>query len=101
MSSVNENPAGKTAHRAGAFDIRIFIASLIGIYGLVLIVVGLVGTDATQMAKANGLNINLYAGIGMAVAAALFVLWARLRPVVVAEEVDEKGTAGENGPAAD
>jgi hypothetical protein len=35
------------------------------------------------VAKADGININLWTGIGMLVFAALFVLWARLRPIVV------------------
>src|SRR3954463_4429105 len=79
-----KTPDGETPHRAGAFDIRVFIASLIGIYGIVLVLVGLFGTSQTDIQKkADGLNINLLAGIGMVVVAALFLLWARLRPVVV------------------
>jgi hypothetical protein len=34
------------------------------------------------------MNVNLGAGIGMLVFAALFVAWARLRPVVVPDEVE-------------
>ncbi|MEO5710400.1 MAG: hypothetical protein ABIQ59_11320 [Nocardioidaceae bacterium] len=78
-------------HKAGAFDIRNFIALLIGIYGIVLLIAGLIGPSDAQLEKSDGLNINLYAGIGMVVVAALFLLWARLRPVVVADEADEPG----------
>lgn len=39
------------------------------------------------MDKAAGININLRGGLAMLVFAALFVLWARLRPIVV--PVDE------------
>jgi xanthine/uracil/vitamin C permease (AzgA family) len=74
--------------RAGAFDIRVFIALLIGIYGLVLLVVGIIGPSDAQIEKAAGLNINLWAGLGMVVVAAAFLLWARLRPVVVPEHTD-------------
>lgn len=75
-----------STHRAGAFDIRNFIGALIGIYGVVLVIVGLVGTNDTQLNKADGMNINLYAGIGMVLVAAFFITWARLRPVVVPPE---------------
>lgn len=79
-------------HRAGAFDIRVFIALLIGIYGVVLVVAGIIGPSDADLKKAADLNINLYAGIGMVVVSALFLLWARLRPVVVPEnpESDEE-----------
>ena len=81
-------------HRAGAFDIRNFIGALIGIYGVVLVIVGLVGTNQTQLDKANGMNINLFAGIGMVLVAAFFITWARLRPVVVPAEHEESTTSG-------
>ncbi|TDD25893.1 hypothetical protein E1218_14075 [Kribbella turkmenica] len=72
--------------KAGAFDIRVVIAALIGSYGLVLTILGIIA-DPAEVAKAGGLNINLWGGIAMLVFAALFVLWARLRPIVV--PVDE------------
>ena len=73
---------GDVPHRAGAFDIRVFIASLIGIYGIVLVIAGLVqGND--QLIKTRGVNINLWAGIGMLIFSAAFLTWAKLRPVVV------------------
>lgn len=75
-----------TAHQAGAFDIRTFIALLIGIYGVVLVATGLFGTSEDALAKADGLNINLWAGLGMVVVAALFQIWARARPVVVPDD---------------
>jgi hypothetical protein len=79
----------ETPHRAGAFDIRTFIALLIGVYGVVLVLAGLVGTSETELDKADGLNINLLAGVGMVVVAAAFVTWARMRPVVVPEHVED------------
>ncbi|GAA3131157.1 hypothetical protein JOF29_007562 [Kribbella aluminosa] len=71
--------------KAGAFDIRIVIALLVGIYGVVLTILGITGS-AAEVDKAAGININLWGGIGMLVFAALFVLWARLRPIAVADE---------------
>ena len=84
MAEHSEAP-GEQKHRAGLFDIRFIIAALIGLYGAILFVVAFFTTDA-QKAKADGLNINLYAGIGMLVVAALFVLWSRWRPIVVPDE---------------
>ncbi|SFO92669.1 hypothetical protein SAMN05421810_101417 [Amycolatopsis arida] len=69
--------------RAGAFDIRLVIALLIGVYGLVLTVMGIGFTSDEDIAKAAGLNINLWAGIGMLIFAGLFVVWVVLRPIAV------------------
>jgi hypothetical protein len=93
MSSTGSKTGGadRAPHRAGAFDIRTFIASLIGVYGVVLVVVGLVATSAADLEKSDGLNINLLAGIGMVVVAAAFLVWARMRPVVVPERPHGKG----------
>ncbi|RKT88439.1 hypothetical protein SAMN05421805_13815 [Saccharopolyspora antimicrobica] len=72
----------KNKPAAGAFDIRTVIALLFAIYGAVLVVVGATaGAEAVE--KSAGININLWAGIGMLVFAATFVLWARLRPIAV------------------
>jgi hypothetical protein len=78
MSTESPRPRG-----AGAFDIRLVIALLLGVYGLVLTVMGLWFTTDADRAKAAGVNINLWAGIGMLVFAALFILWARVRPLLV------------------
>jgi hypothetical protein len=76
-------------HKAGAFDIRVFIASLIGIYGVVLVIYGIVGSSAADLKKTGDVNINLWAGIGMVVVSAFFITWARLRPVVVPAHVED------------
>jgi hypothetical protein len=82
----NEGP-----HRAGLFDIRIIIAGLIGLYGLILLMAGFFTSDS-QVEKADGLNINLDAGIGMIVVSGAFIVWAQLRPIVV--PVDPAGDEG-------
>jgi hypothetical protein len=88
-----------SGHKAGAFDIRIFISMLIGLYGAVLVVAGLVGTSDDELARADGVNINLWAGLGMLVFAACFLAWARLRPVVVPDESErvERAESAEPG----
>ncbi|WP_309113941.1 hypothetical protein [Saccharothrix sp.] len=81
--------------KAGLFDLRLVIAMLFAVYGVVLVVVGLGFTDEADLARADGLNINLWTGVGMLVLAALFALWAFLRPVVVPDEVDGDLKAGD------
>ncbi|WP_082404569.1 hypothetical protein [Saccharothrix sp. NRRL B-16348] len=76
------------ARKAGLFDLRLVIAVLFAIYGVVLLVVGLGFTEEADLAKADGLNINLWTGIGMVVLAALFAVWATLRPVIVPDVPD-------------
>ena len=76
--------------KAGAFDVRTFIALLIGIYGVVLVVMGLVATSDADLAKSAGSNVNLWAGIGMIVVAALFQAWAMLRHVVIPGDPDDR-----------
>ncbi len=72
---------GKKA--AGAFDVRNVIAGLIGFYGVVLVVVGLVDNDDEALTKTDGFNANLWVGLAMIAFALAFALWARLRPIVV------------------
>jgi hypothetical protein len=79
--------APTSTRKAGAFDMRNFIAALIGLYGVVLVIYGIIGSSAVQLKKTGGININLWAGIGMVVVAAIFLTWARLKPVVVPAQV--------------
>ncbi|RBY87147.1 hypothetical protein DQ244_17580 [Blastococcus sp. TBT05-19] len=81
--------------KAGAFDVRNVIAELLGLYGVVLVVVGLVDDSADAMAKTGGVNANLWAGIGLIVVAVAFALWSRLRPTVV-----PTSTGDDSGPEA-
>ncbi|MFJ9780510.1 hypothetical protein ACIRSS_13065 [Amycolatopsis sp. NPDC101161] len=84
--------SGARPHKAGAFDIRLIIALLIGVYGIILTIMGIGFTSDEEIAKAAGVNINLWAGIGMLVVAALFVIWARVRPLVVPAEPESEDT---------
>ena len=87
--------AGTTGEKkaAGAFDVRNVIAALIGFYGVVLVVVGLVDDSEEALEKAGGVNANLWVGLAMVAFALAFALWARLRPIVVAspETGDDEG----------
>jgi predicted anti-sigma-YlaC factor YlaD len=87
MSEHTDRPTqggdSERQHTAGAFDIRTLIAMLIGIYGVILLVVGIVNSSDSDLAKSDGININLWTGIALIVVAAGFEAWAMLRPVVV------------------
>ena len=65
---------------ANRFDIRRIIGGLFTLYGIVLVVIGVVGAHHVKV-KAAGININLWAGLGMLVLAALMIWWALARPV--------------------
>ena len=51
------------------------------LYGAILIVLGLVGSHQIKT-KADGINVDLYTGIGMLIFGALMVFWALSKPVV-------------------
>lgn len=85
MSEPREPEAGTEAVPSAAsqlFDLRTVIAVLFGFYGIVLTILGAFFEDEAQLAKAGGIDINLWSGITMIVVAVLFVLWARWRPLV-------------------
>ncbi|MEV6770240.1 hypothetical protein AB0N05_16620 [Nocardia sp. NPDC051030] len=63
------------------FDIRTIVGSLLACYGVILIVVSLSYDSEFQRMKTGGIDINLWAGIGMAVVGLAFFAWVRLRPV--------------------
>ena len=79
------------AAKARLFDVRRIIGGLFVIYGVLVGTMGLLDSPA-QIDKAQGVNINLWAGIGMFVLGALFLLWLWLRPAEApssGEDADE------------
>ncbi|MGW1739203.1 hypothetical protein ACWCPQ_10375 [Nocardia sp. NPDC001965] len=65
------------------FDIRTIVGSLLGLYGIILVITGFVHDTVDEEAKTGGINVNLWAGLALVVVAAAFVTWALLRPVAV------------------
>jgi membrane-bound ClpP family serine protease len=65
---------------ASLFDLRMVIGGLLTLYGIVLTVLGLFASSDTK-AKAAGININLWAGLVILAGGAVFLAWARLRPL--------------------
>jgi len=66
---------------ASLFDLRTVIAILFAFYGVVLTVMGFVTATPENTAKSGGLNLNLWTGIGMLILAAIFIVWARMKPL--------------------
>jgi hypothetical protein len=81
--NAGKAPASGERHTAGAYDVRTVISGLIGFYGIVLTIVGIVDNSPSDRAKTGDVNANLWAGIAMIVVALAFALWLKLRPVVV------------------
>ena len=84
QTNQTTKPAKKTA---GAFDIRNIIGSLLGIYGVNLLLAGLFADP--ELEKTGGVNANLWTGIALVVVAAAFLGWARVKPIVVPDEVEK------------
>jgi len=74
---IDEATAKKAANR---FDIRRIIGGVFLVYGVILTVVGLFGSD-TVKTKAAGTNVNLWTGLAMLAVGAMMVAWALMRPV--------------------
>jgi hypothetical protein len=76
-ADLEEIEATRAANR---FDIRRLIGALFILYGVVLTIVGLVGSFHVKH-KADGINIDLWTGLAMLVFGALMLTWALTRPV--------------------
>jgi hypothetical protein len=74
---IDEATAKKAANR---FDLRRIIGGVFLIYGLILTVVGIIGSDEVKN-KAAGINVNLWTGLAMLAVGAMMVAWALMRPV--------------------
>jgi hypothetical protein len=77
-------------HTAGLLDIRNIIGALLGLYGVILTLLGVLADP--QDDKTGGVNANLWAGLALLVAGSIFIAWAKLRPVVVPEDVQHEET---------
>ncbi len=100
-STPTSSGSTQTRHQAGWFDIRNVIGLLLLIYGVVLLVLGVFNASDDQLARADGVNANLWAGIGILAVGTFFVTWAKVRPIVVDDaQVERDKAAEENEPPA-
>ena len=83
-------------HTAGLFDIRLIIGALLGIYGLVVLITGLVGGSSTPDSTTDGDAIDIWVGVALVVVGVLFAVWARTRPIVVDEAEVERDRAADD-----
>ena len=83
----------RTERAANLFDLRRIIGGVFLVWGVLLIILGL--TDSEEEAnKAAGININLWAGIGMFVVGAIFLAWALTRPLGTELRETDEGEPG-------
>ena len=75
----NEMSGAAKSAASKLFDIRLLIGGLFLLYGVMLTIAGFV-VGPEQIAKAAGINMNLWLGLGMLVVGALFLIWRRLSP---------------------
>jgi hypothetical protein len=78
---------------ARALDLRRIIGGVLGLYGIVLTIAGIVASQA-QKDKAAGINVNLWTGLALVVASALFIFWSLKRPVTARDLDDDAGAGG-------
>ncbi|MES4886830.1 hypothetical protein [Streptomyces sp. NPDC096012] len=70
---------GRSATAARIFDLRRIIGGLFVVYGVIVTIAGI--TDSrSAIDKAQGVNINLWTGIGMLLLGVFFLAWLKLRP---------------------
>src|SRR3954471_5059853 len=79
-TGITDEEEARLARNANRFDIRRIIGFLFAIYGVILTVTGIVGSNLVKN-KADGINVNLWVGIAMLVFAASMIAWALVRPV--------------------
>ena len=87
MSADEQGTTTERKVAAGALDVRVIIGGLLGLFGVVLFVTGLVvGVGSGKPPHADPQRLNLYVGISLIVAALFFIGWSRLRPLLVPVE---------------
>ena len=104
--STEPTTEGRAERAANLFDLRRIIGGLFTVWGVLLIILG-AGESQAAIDKAAGININLFAGIGMLIFGVGMLLWAFTRPLgreLASEESggrtggDDDGAGGERGP---
>jgi hypothetical protein len=78
---TTKSEAERRTRKAGALDIRNVIGGLLGVYAVILVLMGIFGDEEPD--KTGDINANLWAGLALAVVSACFLVWARARPLVV------------------
>ncbi|MET9733129.1 hypothetical protein ABZZ79_21535 [Streptomyces sp. NPDC006458] len=85
---------GLSTTAAQLFDIRRIIGVLFVIYGVIVTIAGITVSDA-DLDKAEGININLWTGLGMLLLGLFFLAWLKLRPTAPPPPGAEPEAGGE------
>ena len=84
---MTDEEEARTSAAARLFDVRRVIGGLFVVYGLIVGLVGIFDGSAA-IDKAQGVRINLWAGLAMLVLGLLFLLWQWLSPAEAPEAPD-------------
>src|SRR4051795_12196048 len=97
---MSEPSTDREERAANLFDLRRIIGGVFVAWGILLTILGITESDA-EIEKAAGININLYAGLGMLIVGIIFLLWAFTRPLgEELREAEEDERAGSPQHAA-
>ena len=77
--SPRRRPRSARPRTTGAFGVPTVIAELLGLYGVVLVVIGIADRSDRASATAGGVGGNLWAGITMLAVALLLAAWSLRR----------------------
>ncbi|MFF7545074.1 hypothetical protein ACFZCU_15845 [Streptomyces canus] len=69
----------QSATAARIFDLRRIIGGLFVLYGIIVTIAGINPSDSS-LDKSEGININLWTGLGMLLLGIFFLAWLKLRP---------------------
>jgi hypothetical protein len=69
----------KSATAARIFDLRRIIGGLFVLYGIIVTIAGINPSDSS-LDKSEGVNINLWTGLGMLALGIFFLVWLKLKP---------------------
>ncbi|MFD9001956.1 hypothetical protein ACFV0T_13440 [Streptomyces sp. NPDC059582] len=83
---------GRSATAARIFDLRRIIGGLFVVYGVIVTAAGISPSDAS-LDKSEGININLWTGLGMLLLGVFFLVWLKLRPTPVPVAPEEEKTS--------
>ena len=99
-STAASEGGASVAQAANLFDLRRIIGGVFGVWGVLLVILGITDSDA-EIAKAADVNINLWTGLGMLVISAFFLIWAFTRPLGEELAESESSRQGGGGPGQD
>jgi hypothetical protein len=77
----SDEDEAEAARAANKFDIRRLIGGLFILYSLILIALGIFGSEHVKN-KAAGINVDLWTGLAMLVFGILMLVWAFTRPTM-------------------